>query len=206
MTYELTPSRLLKFEGAEAAVRLAVTQVGLVPVRAVSRVTGHAAAAAIVLARLGRLHTRFLNDAIRGAAAARWWSASVRLGHGALAELDVGRDVLGSLGPAPIGRPEPSACTVLLCSDASDFAWGGRVLWARPGVFPGDRLPPPARGASLPSTTASAAPAGASSELRGASSSPRSRPASTTRSWTAKSTRRVQATSTRTVAPRTATT
>jgi len=134
MTYELTPARLLKFQAAEAEVRLAVADSGVVPVRAVARITGHAAAAAIVLERRARLHTRFLNDAIRDAAAARQWSALVRLGPGALAELDVWHDILGSLGPAPITRPTPSACTVLLSSDASDFAWGGRVLWARPGV------------------------------------------------------------------------
>ncbi|MEO0361204.1 MAG: hypothetical protein AAF322_08850, partial [Pseudomonadota bacterium] len=52
-----------------------------------------------------------------------------------------------SLGPAPIVRPPPQPCTVLLCSDASDFAWGGRILWAKTGVFPDDRLPSSARGA-----------------------------------------------------------
>jgi len=98
MTYELTAKRLAKFQDAEAALRGALEADGVVRVRDVARITGHAAAASIVLERRARLYTRFLNDAIRDSAAARNWSAVVPLGLGPLAELAIWREILGSLG------------------------------------------------------------------------------------------------------------
>jgi len=142
MTYELTPTRLAKFADAATELARQLYDDGTVQARAVAKVTGHAAAAALIVERKGRLHTRFLNDAIRDAAAARRWSDRVPLGPGAVAELEHWLAVLPQLAPTPIRRPVRPSPTVILSSDASDFAWGGKVLWAQPGVFPdNDRLP-----------------------------------------------------------------
>jgi len=135
MTYELTPRRMQKFIAAADTLNRESGKNGLVPARLVARVTGHIAAAALVLERRGRLHTRYLNHSVHGAAANRAWDSLVRLGDGARAELNFWQELLPTLGPAPIRRPVRPAATVRIASDASDFAWGGVVLVAPLGVF-----------------------------------------------------------------------
>jgi len=88
------------------------------------------------------------------------------------------RELLPTLGPAPIRRPFRPAATVRIASGASDFAWGGVVLSAPNGVFDkaalrasplgsdGELSVPLARGVF---STADAARSSTWREMRGAS-------------------------------------
>uniref|UniRef100_A0A7S3JZP5 Reverse transcriptase domain-containing protein n=1 Tax=Aureoumbra lagunensis TaxID=44058 RepID=A0A7S3JZP5_9STRA len=64
MTYEVTSRRMQKFVTAADDLFQAGSGNGLVPARLVARVTGHIAAAALVLERRGRLHSHYLNHSI----------------------------------------------------------------------------------------------------------------------------------------------
>ncbi|MEL6330933.1 MAG: reverse transcriptase domain-containing protein [Planctomycetota bacterium] len=146
MTYELTPKRHAKFTAVATALATEVARSGSAPARDIARVTGHVASAALVLERRGKLHTRFLNDAIRDAAAARRWSDVVPMGAGAAREIAHWLEILPTLEPTPIRRPQRPPATVTISSDASDFAWGGLVLASAPGAFPQTEPLPVARG------------------------------------------------------------
>ena len=136
MTYDVTTSRRAKMLDAARSLLDEHRRAGTTPARAVARVTGHVASAALVLGRRGRLQTRYLNNTVRDAAARRRWSERVPISDSALRELRLWLDAIPLLDPVPIRRPTRRPITVHLASDASDFAWGGRVLWTAPGVFP----------------------------------------------------------------------
>ena len=77
MTFRLAPRRLDKFRHVSTATLTSASRFGIVPARLIARVVGHVASAQLVLRRDGRIYCRFLNDAVRDAAAARRWSARV---------------------------------------------------------------------------------------------------------------------------------
>jgi hypothetical protein len=133
MLFRLTGRRIVKFDAAAVAV-LAALEDGFAPARLVARVTGHIAAAALVFGREGRLYSHFLMDSIvdvardadvLGRAA---WSRRVFVGVAALDELRLWRNRLKHDASSSIRRRFRGSAQVLLASDASDLAWGGRVL------------------------------------------------------------------------------
>mmetsp|Transcript_10090 Transcript_10090/g.40913 ORF Transcript_10090/g.40913 Transcript_10090/m.40913 type:complete len:468 (+) Transcript_10090:716-2119(+) len=130
MTFRIAPKRHEKFRKAARDCLDALAAGRRVEARAVSRVTGHAASAALVLDRDSRVFTRFLNDAVRDAAADRRWSTYVTLNDDALAELRRWADAIPTLTTTPIRRPQRPTTHVVLATDASDFAFGGGVVEA----------------------------------------------------------------------------
>ena len=133
MLFRLTGRRIAKFDAAAAAV-LDALQGGYAPARLVARITGHIAAAALVFGREGRLNSQFLMDTIvdvardADALGRAAWSRRVYVGEAALVELHLWRRRLKHDASASIRRQFRGSAQVLLASDASDFAWGGRIL------------------------------------------------------------------------------
>jgi hypothetical protein len=133
MLFRLTGRRIVKFDAAAAAVFDALED-GLAPARLVARVAGHIAAAALVFGREGRLYSHFLMDSlvdvardadVVGRAA---WSRRIFVGPAALAEIRLWRGRLKQDASSDIRRRFRGSAQVLLASDASDLAWGGRIL------------------------------------------------------------------------------
>lgn len=135
-TFELTPRRLEKF-GRVADELFDAAKLGApVAARLVARVVGHISSASLVFGRRATLLSCFLKDSIVDVARSRRWRSLVRLNADALDELKQWRSLLLTPQVVPIQKQQRRRTTVLVASDASDFAWGGRLLRfdARPSL------------------------------------------------------------------------